>query len=133
MREWEKKIEETFCVDLINPFYDCEGKENFSIKKMDGGEVKEGEYETYEGYEKAIVDTDIEKIRGSDGVIAVIDGSLSYGTIQEIVYARLFNKDVFLIATNGKHSHPWLKYHSTKLFTSFEDFEKEAKEIFDGK
>ena len=41
----------------------------------------------------------------------------------EIVYARLYNKPVYLVVTNGQEGHPWLTYHATRVFTSREAFE----------
>ena len=57
-------------------------------------------------------------------MIANVTGDISYGTIQEIVYAYLYNKPVYLIVTNGHEQHPWLTYHSTQVFTSREQFEE---------
>ena len=62
-------------------------------------------------------------IASSDGVVALITGDLSYGTVQEIVYAKILNRIVYIICTNGHHNHPWIRYHSTKVFQTLEEFE----------
>lgn len=59
------------------------------------------------------------------GLIAILDWNISYGTLQEMVYAKkIFNKIVYSIITNGVEEHPWLKYHSDKIFTSLNGFEE---------
>jgi len=57
-------------------------------------------------------------------MVAIVDGSLSYGTIMEIVYAGLFIKPVYLVVTNGHIKHYWLDYHGTIMFESLREFEK---------
>ena len=57
-------------------------------------------------------------------MVAIVNGDLSYGTIQEMVYATLSDVPVYAIVTNGHEKHPWLVYHSTQIFTSREEFEE---------
>jgi hypothetical protein len=59
----------------------------------------------------------------SDGIIAIIDGSISYGTLHEMVYAHLYGKKVFAVITNGHIGHPWLRHHSTKAFVDLDGLE----------
>ncbi len=73
---------------------------------------------------KNIVEEDIKLIKECDGMIAIIDGALSYGTIQEIIYGYINKKKIYLIVTNNHENHPWLVYHSNKIFTNFKDCEE---------
>jgi len=119
VRKWELMFERRTGIELINPFYDV--KDRTDIKRIDSGE--KGMDEDID--EIKIVQNDISKIEKSQGLIIIIDGKKSYGTIQEMVYAFLFNKPVYSLITNGYEEHPWLKYHSTKIFTkrkNLEDF-----------
>jgi len=53
----------------------------------------------------------------------------------EIAYAKaVYNKPIFIIAPEFSKNkefplanHPWIQYHSTKTFNSFDDFEKFVK------
>ncbi|MBN2458682.1 hypothetical protein JXB28_00200 [Candidatus Woesearchaeota archaeon] len=118
IREWELGFEQRAGIKLVNPFYDIIRDD---VALIDSGKEKRGEREP-----AIIVERDlyaISKVR--KGVIAVIDGSSSQGTIMEIVYAKkLFQKEVLSIITNGDHDRPWLRYHSDRIFTSFEGFER---------
>ena len=116
-------------INLVDPFYD--------LTRVDVEEIDSGRADRYEKLDPTkLVERDLDAIRKSDGVIALVDGSLSYGTIKEIVYAygighhqttyRQF--PVYLIVTNGHHEHPWLEFHATDLFVSLE----QALEILEG-
>jgi|SRR3990167_2998026 len=122
IRQWETTSGATFPIKLVNPFYHPKSYEVFELKDMSGDEY----YKKLAHY-KEIVESDIELIKKSDGVIAVVDGALSYGTIMEIAYSKIYNKPVYLIITNGHHNHLWFKYHATKIFTSFKEFEEFIK------
>jgi len=95
-------------------------------------ELASGKATRYTADAKIIIERDLDLISKSDGVVAVIDGNLSYGTIQEMVYAKLFKKPLFLIVTNGEANHPWFRYHADKIFTSFADLEKELAKYVNG-
>lgn len=119
VRDWELKVEEKFGIQLVNPFYDAPERDD--VVAIDTGRTKR--------YEKLnptdIVRKDVYQIEHSDGTVAIIDGSVSYGTIMEIVYTSVvFHKPVFIICTNGHHDHPWLRYHSKLIFKSYEEFEQ---------
>ena len=116
MRQWELRIEVEYDLEIINPFYD--------ISRDDIRAIDQGLMGRYEGLDpEVIVHRDLNAIAQSDGVIAYIDGSVSYGTIMEIVYAYQLNKTVNLIITNGHEQHPWLVFHSGPIYTSLEAFE----------
>lgn len=117
-REWEIEIEKRIGIEIINPFYDVKRED---IEKIDLGRTERYEKLDY----KELVERDVNQIVTSDGIIAMVTGHLSYGTIQEMVYAHSFHVPVYSLITNGHENHPWLKYHSDKIFTkikSLEDF-----------
>ncbi len=120
IRKWELKIEDKFNISLVNPFFEGQYPEKLEIEKI----YKESGYNkiTKEQAEWIVIN-DIELIKNSYGVIAIIDGNISYGTIIEIRIAHENNKRIFLICTNGQENHAWLKFHATKIFTSFREFE----------
>jgi len=120
IREWEIEFEKRTGIELFNPFYDAKRKD---VLEIDSGTRKRGEGMTVEKAD-SIVNKDLKKIVKSTGITAIIDGSSSYGTIQEIVYAYLLNKPVYSLITNGKEKDPWLMYHSTKIFTKREELEE---------
>ena len=115
-REWEIGIEKRLGINIINPFYDT--------GRQDAKDIDAGRLARYQISPKKIVEGDIDWIKRSKGIIAFITGDLSYGTIQEMVYAYLNKKPVYSIITNGHDKHPWLQYHSTKVFTKIGDLEK---------
>lgn len=113
-RRWELLVERDFGVEIINPFYD-EGRDD--VERFDRGELTRSSLML-----DRIVPQDLQHIKRGGGVIAVVDGATSYGTIMEIVYATLFGKPVYLICTNGLGDHMWLAWHATSIFTSAGDF-----------
>jgi len=75
-----------------------------------------------------LVKRDLKNIKENNGLLGLITGDLSYGTLMEITYNKIFHNRTgthpgYLIITNGHENHPWLKYHSTKIFTDFKSFE----------
>jgi len=119
IRTWELQVEEQAAIELINPFYDAPDRSD--VEEIDAGRA--------ERYERLVpsdlVRRDLQQIEQADGTVAIIDGSISYGTIMEIVYTRsVYRKPVYIICTNGHHNHPWLRHHATHVFTSVEEFEQ---------
>ena len=131
MRQWELRMESNLDgLELINPFYD--------IDRADVLAIDEGRMERYAADPAAIVTRDIQALRLADGFCGYVNGALTYGTIMEIAYAWLWHgiKDkehvdypVELIVTNGHQDHPWLRFHSTAIFTSLEEYEGYLAEI----
>lgn len=115
VRRWELHTEKKIGIELINPFYDATRND---VRKIDSGRA-----ERYDVDPVSIVEGDVELICGSDGVFAIVSGDLSYGTIMEMVYARNCKKPVYSLITNGEEMHPWLRYHSKKIFTKLDDAE----------
>ena len=125
IRKWQLEFEERTNIKLINPFYEgdvdgIEAPSKVSCPIDHVNVLKWAETCDYRG----IIEKDLKHIIESDGVIAYIDGSTSYGTIMEIVYARILGKMVLIVCTNGYESHPWLRYHVHEIFTSLEELEK---------
>ncbi|MBU0959639.1 MAG: hypothetical protein KKB31_06860 [Nanoarchaeota archaeon] len=118
VRQWQLDCEIRTGVILINPFFDMWGNEEIH-------ENATGKVTRYEADAAMIVNRDLKLLSKSDGVIILIDGNLSYGSIQEMVYAKLFKKPLFLVVTNGEENHPWFRYHADKIFTNFKDLEIE--------
>jgi len=126
-REWELEFEKRTKINLINPFYDTQRTD---VEKIDAGRAERYK----ELIPKELVERDLSIIKKSDGLVGLITGDLSYGTIMEIVYSKVLedinkkkNKEFthpnYLIITNKHENHPWLKYHATEIFTSLDDFE----------
>ena len=116
MRQFQLQLQVKYGVKICNPFYDISRDDVIAID-----EGRAGRYEKLDP--EALVKRDIEAIRASDGVIAYVNGDLSYGTIMEMVYAGLLEKEIILLCTNGHESHPWLVYHADIIFTSKEELE----------
>ena len=125
MREWELEIEKELGIEIINPFFDVEREDRVVID--DEGITLTTQSTRKERYGLSdedcvnLVWRDLDSINDSDGIIAIVDGSLSYGTIQEMVYARLMMLPVLAVVSNGHIGHPWLRYHSTELFETLDE------------
>ncbi|MDO8517416.1 MAG: hypothetical protein Q7S33_04820 [Nanoarchaeota archaeon] len=119
IRDWELGFEKRTGISLLNPFYDDSRRTD--VEKIDAG--RNERYEKLD--EKELVERDIGHIKQKSvkGIIAFVNGDLSYGTIQEMVYAKSYNKLVYSVISNGHENHPWLKYHSTKIFKSKDELE----------
>ncbi len=125
VRAWELSTEEITGIELLNPFYD--------VERSDVVEIDAGRQAKYNIDPTEIVTGDLRAILSCDGIVAIINGSLSYGTIMEIVYAHSFGKNVYIICTNGHEKHPWLRYHAREIFTSLDQFVEWAYEYMKGK
>jgi len=122
-REWELRIEATYGIELVNPFYDVDDRAD--VERIDAGRA-----ERYaELIPAELVRRDLRHVLSANGTVAVVDGAISYGTIMEIVYSFMFGNPVYIICSNGHHQHPWLEYHATQIFASREDFESFLMEI----
>jgi len=122
IRPWELVVENKFDIHLFNPFYDAPDRTD--VEAIDAGKKHR-----YDVNPAELVENDLDILTNRcDGLVGVIDGSTSYGTIMEIAWAHNCEMPVFLIVTNGEEAHPWLVYHATQIFTSFTDFEKWLEE-----
>ena len=118
MREWELGAEVKYDIEIVNPFYDITRDDIVPIDNSTAGR-----YELLDCTK--IVNRDIDAIAGCEGVVAIVSGDTSYGTIMEIVYASMFDLPVYIVWTNGHEQHPWLKYHAKRIFTCLKDLEDE--------
>ena len=98
-KEWKKTLEEAEFV-VFDPWLD---------RPRDSGIV-------------GTIREDVRRILSAD--ILLVNGDIpSWGTAQEMVYARIFNTKVYTIFTDNKKTVPfWLEYHSDKVFNSVADF-----------
>jgi nucleoside 2-deoxyribosyltransferase len=118
VREWELQFEkDNPDVDLINPFQEIERESEPHLMDSEAGD--------YTSVDPArLVAIDLKAMHRCDFLVAWVTGQRSYGTIMEIVYAYAANKPVYIICTNGHETHPWLRYHATKIFTAPWQFER---------
>jgi len=118
VREWELQFEAKTGIELMNPFYDLgKGDDGRFLDTHEENEFKEDFRE--------VVNKDLDAIYSGRGILAVIDGNKSIGTFQEMVYANLAGKPVLAVITDGREKHEWIRYHSRKILTRFDDPEIE--------
>ena len=117
IRKLELDLEEKLAgrVDFFNPFYDMERKE---VQLIDTGQA-----DRYHADPEMVVTRDLKAIGESNGLLGVINGGFSIGTIMEIVYANVYMKPVILLVTNGHEEHYWLRYHAEQIFITPESLE----------
>lgn len=71
------------------------------------------------------VNEDIRRILSAD--ILLVNGDIpSWGSAQEMIYARLFKKHIWTVFS-GETLPFWVEYHSDKVFKSFDEFVVWAK------
>lgn len=109
MKNWQRMFEEKSKVKIINPF--------------EGERPVNADWYYKQGSPHNIVTGDLNLIKKAGGLIAIVDGNISYGTIQEMVYGKQLKKPVYSVISNGHHNHPFLQYHSDEVFTSLQDLE----------
>jgi hypothetical protein len=120
LRGWGEKLEKKFGVSVLNPFYD-------SDEQVDIIAIDAGRQERYTVPDDIIVDGDLYCIQSTKATIANVTGELSYGTIMEMVYTKLYGHECYTIVTNGHEKHPWITRHSTRVFITYEEFEEWLK------
>jgi len=123
IREWELEFEKKTGVELLNPFFD--GSDNVGVENVNTG--RQERYENIDADE--LIERDIEHIKNCEGVIAIVDGSLSYGTIQEMVYAKIHGKLVIAAVLNGHENHPWLRHHSNIIVNDLNKVEQAVRDL----
>ncbi|MCK9595579.1 hypothetical protein M0R19_00110 [Candidatus Pacearchaeota archaeon] len=119
VRKWELEFEERTGINLINPFYDdcAEDKEMKKVGAVDYATLKSPDI---------VIDADLRIIKHPSvrGSVFITDKNRSIGTFQEMVYNKMFGKEAYSIITSKEENHPWLRYHSDKIFLNFESFEE---------
>ena len=124
VREWELEFEKRTGIQLQNPFYDADGRED--IKLFDEGLLEPRTIAKISSGIK-IVEADLKQIKKADGVVAFIEANKSsLGTPMEFFYSsRILNKPTYAI-TKSMCGHPWIKGLATKSFNNKEEFENYA-------
>jgi len=120
-RKKELEIESRINAELLNPFYD--------VKREEVHLVDTGAQDRYHADANQVVERDLANMNRCDGFVGVIDGAFSIGTIMEIVYANTYNIPVILLVTSGCEKHYWLRYHAARIVTTWEELERELREI----
>lgn len=72
------------------------------------------------GIDGEIVRGDIEDIRKSD-VLLVSYNRPSVGTAMEVFFANLIGMPVLVVASKGAALSPWLTYHATAIFNTYDE------------
>ena len=58
----------------------------------------------------------------TQGIFLIQPGDFfSIGAYHEMVYCHNLGKPVYSLILNGHHEHPWVKFHSTKIFTTCDE------------
>jgi len=128
VKQWEYGIEHNYNIDLINPFYDLNKREN--IERMDSNDNEIPYKFMNESIADDIVSTDLKAIAESDGLVAYIKKP-SFGTSMEIFYAKyVVNKPVYIyIEDHRLLRHPWLVKFSDSIYTSLIHLNKKLNSI----
>jgi len=130
VRKWELKMEGKYNINLDNPFYDNpnRAKEMEVLDSMRDGNRKQRDYLSQRSA-KSIVEDDLDKIRKSDGLLAIANDT-RIGTPMEIFFAsRILRIPVYIISKKYA-GHPWIVQHTTVTFTSMIEFEKFVEKTF---
>ncbi len=123
MRLEQEIFEKATGIKLINPFYDIHREDIIAIDE--GRAERSAVCDPVE-----IVERDVEAIMNSDGILAIINGKQSVGTMMEIVYSCVvFNLPTYIVCSDGQHLHPWLQYHGCGVFESMEEAIAYFKEL----
>ncbi len=98
-KKWKKQLEDAG-FNVFDPYLDgCEGT----------------------GLLRTIVNDDIRRILTRD--VLLVNGNIpSWGTALEIGYARQFMCNVYTIYSSDTKIPIWLEYHSSRVFSSLEEF-----------
>ncbi len=128
VRNWELKFEKKHPkIALINPFYDVEGEGREDVRDRDAGK----EIVKTPGYEWRLTQRDYIAIAYSRGILGIVDHNAdkSIGTIMEFVMARAMAKNpkILVCAKKDLINHPWLVTHFHKIYSSFEEMEKDIE------
>ena len=123
-RKWELRIEAKYNIELDNPFYDNPHR-LFEMKVLDSMKDNSPEQNKYlsERNECSIVNDDLEKIRKSDGIIALAN-DVRVGTLMEVFYASYVLRLPVYILTRKYYNHPWIKKFATKRFRTIKELEE---------
>lgn len=129
-RKWELKIEAKYNIILDNPFYDNQRRamEMNILDSMTDNSSEQNKYLS-ERNEHSIVNDDLEKIRKSDGIIALAN-DVRVGTLMEIFYASHVLRLPVYVLTRKYYNHPWIKKFATLRFRTIKELELFIAEKF---
>ena len=127
VRKWELKMEGKYNINLDPPFYDNPNRavEMHILDSMKDGNRKQRDYLSSRS-SRSIVEDDLDKIRKSDGLLAIANDT-RIGTPMEIFFAgRILRIPVYIVSKKYAQ-HPWIVQHATKTFKSMAEFERFAE------
>lgn len=130
IRKWELKMEKKYNINLDNPFYDNPDRAE-EMKILDSYTDCSREQRNYLSTRssKNIVEDDLEKIRKSDGLVAVMN-DVRVGTPMEVFFAaRVLRIPVYIITISYRY-HPWVAEYATQIFSTLGEFEQFVKRKF---
>lgn len=121
VREIEKKIESTYKIFLLNPFYDT-GRTD--VIDLDTGKIKDRYSFTLQECKKTVND-DLMWIRNTDGVLCILKDGDAIGSFMEMFYAsKIMDKPVYLVCQSKKiREHLWIKALTFKTFKNLKELE----------
>jgi hypothetical protein len=121
VREIEKKIESTYKIFLLNPFYDT-GRTD--VIDLDTGKIKDRYSFTLQECKKTVND-DLMWIRNTDGVLCILKDGDAIGSFMEVFYAsKIMDKPVYLVCPSKKiREHLWIKALTFKTFRNLKELE----------
>jgi nucleoside 2-deoxyribosyltransferase len=115
----------------INGCTDAEAKdwrEMVKTRLSDTLDPMRRDYRRFEdSYYERIVEEDLDDIKESDVLLVNCSGP-SWGTAMEIFFAHQHDIPVVVVHPPGMKISPWLRYHSTKFFNSFDGAIKQIED-----
>jgi nucleoside 2-deoxyribosyltransferase len=79
--------------------------------------------------DESIVEDDLDKIRKSDGILAIAE-TTRIGTPMEIFFGSRILRIPVYIVTRRYARHPWITRHATVILGSMAQFERFAEKTF---
>ena len=130
IRKWELRMEAKYNINIDNPFYDNSNRaaEMTVIDNMKDGSKEQREYLATRDKD-SIVHDDLEKIRKSDGIIAMANVT-RIGTPMEIFFSSYLLRLPTLVVTKNYNCHPWIRKFATRTFPHRTALEKYIKEKY---
>jgi hypothetical protein len=131
VRRWQLIMEGKYNIKFVNPFFANEYEKVEDLKVIKTKKALNTYLNSF-NLNKCynIMDTDIELIRKSDGLVSYFE-SPTIGTCQEIFAAAYFFRIPVYIITNKYGNHPWLRaladMNDGGIFRNRTEFKKYAK------
>ena len=116
IRKIELRLEETYNINLFNPFYDSKRQD---IKDIDSG--KKSRWEMPIEACRKIVRNDLRNITIRDGILTIIEKP-SLGTTLEIAHTRQ-KKKLCIVISEQYIYHPWIRVYADERFHNLSEFE----------